>query len=100
MVAEIGPKRCWNEFAEGRGTGLVGCQRESKREEERSGVAPEGGEAGRRESQQEEIKGNYLGSEMAEGLELDWAQSLELNWAEGSELYWAESSVALRRCAM
>jgi hypothetical protein len=39
LVAEIGPKGCRNEFIEGRGTGLVGCGRESRREEERSGVS-------------------------------------------------------------
>jgi hypothetical protein len=38
LVAEIGRKRYWNEFSEGRGTGLVGCGREGRKEEERSGV--------------------------------------------------------------
>jgi hypothetical protein len=38
LAEEIGPKRCWNEFSEGRGTGLAGCGRESRRGKERSGV--------------------------------------------------------------
>jgi hypothetical protein len=76
LAEEIGPKRCWNEFSEGRGTGLAGCGRESRRGKERSGVGTRsrGGRKGG-EANGEEIKGNYLGSEMAEGSELDWARS-------------------------
>jgi hypothetical protein len=38
LLALIDPKRCKNELAEGRGTGSVGCGRESRRKERRSGV--------------------------------------------------------------